>query len=157
MATGTVSSISGDNWQLVATNTPTSGTTNTTTFSSLSGFKKYMVMLKTGQTSAGSFYFTINGGSGGGVIGGGYINKGSQGQANSSGTLVLSDGNTGTMHGGVIIDNTDKPGPKNVIINGTGGIGGGWLDVNSSVTSITISADTNFTTTPTFILYGIAA
>jgi hypothetical protein len=154
MATGTVSSISGDNWQLVATNTPTSGTTNTTTFSSLSGYKKYLVFTKTNQASAGSFYFQINGGTG--VTGGSGVNKGSNFQG-ETGRIVLSDGNTTQLQGGITIENTDKEGPKRVIGETTGGAAFGWLNVASAVTSITISADTNFTSTPTFILYGIAA
>jgi hypothetical protein len=154
MAVGQVSSISSDTLQLIATNTPTTNTVSTTTFSSLSGYKKYVVFVKTNQASAGSFYLQINGGTG--VTGGAGVNKGSQFQSETS-RIVLSDGSTSALMGGITIENADKEGPKRVIGETTGGAAFGWLNVASAVTSITISADTNFTTTPTFVLYGIAA
>jgi hypothetical protein len=42
MAVGQVSSLNQDNWQLIGTNSPTSGTS--TSFTGLSGYKKYMLV-----------------------------------------------------------------------------------------------------------------
>ena len=62
MATSNVSAIDNDVWQLVATNSPTSGTT--ITFSGLTGYKKYMLIANnlTGNATT-TINITFNGSS----------------------------------------------------------------------------------------------
>lgn len=71
MATGTVSSITGNNWQLISSVTPTNGTLSTT-FSSITGYQTIMIVLSgivasttdtmylhfNGDTTAGDYYGT---------------------------------------------------------------------------------------------------
>jgi hypothetical protein len=61
MATGTVSSITGDVWQQISTVTPTNGSTSAT-FSSISGYKTIMVVAQGIVPSAGEIpYLQFNG------------------------------------------------------------------------------------------------
>jgi hypothetical protein len=74
MATGTVSSITGDNWQLISSVTPTAAATSVT-FSSIAGYKTIMVVLSgivasateamylqlNGDTTAGDYFGTFPG------------------------------------------------------------------------------------------------
>jgi len=61
MATGTVSSITGDIWQQISTVTPTNGSTSAT-FSSISGYKTIMVIAQGIVPSGGEIpYLQFNG------------------------------------------------------------------------------------------------
>jgi hypothetical protein len=57
MAVGQVSSISTDNWQLIATNSPTSGTSSS--FTGLSGYKKYKLVWDGVVVSASGYYSLV--------------------------------------------------------------------------------------------------
>ena len=146
MATGSVSALDQDTWQLVATNSPTSGTTST--FSSLSGYKKYMLVAEDVTGSSAELRVTFNGSSTGynGII---------VAAANSKTYLFLTVGATNAS-GYMTIDNVNNGGPK--ITNGidynayvTYGI---WNNTDP-ITSITVTRSSAYTG-GTLKLYGIA-
>lgn len=157
MATGQVSSISDDNWQLVATNTTTSGTTFT--FSSLSGYKKYMLVWDTIVTTANSqIYLTFNSSSTNysGVSSGDGLNSGLY----YTSRINLSAYNN-TLHAGhIYIDYVNQTAPKIVDghfnDNSVGGFVKGMWNGGSAVTSIVITSSSAFTS-GSVSLYGIAA
>ena len=58
MAVGTVSGVSDDVWQLIATNTASAVTTST--FSSISGYKKLMMVFTGNRSAADGFWMRFN-------------------------------------------------------------------------------------------------
>ena len=147
MATGSVSALDQDTWQLVATNSPTSGTTST--FSSLSGYKKYMLVAEDITGTGGELRVTFNGSSTN------YTSVVPNGVANSK-TFLIFTLNSSTNNAYMIIDNVNNGGPK--IANGvdhTAYLNYGIWHTTDSITSITVTR-TNAYTGGTLKLYGIA-
>lgn len=160
MAVGTVSGLNLDDaWQLIATNTMTAAAS--TTFSSLSGYKTYMVVNKNITQSTGNFAkITFNGDT----------------TAGNYGSIALWDFSTNAQYSNnsiiawgfgaakidnytvyTIIQNADKTVPK--ITKSAGYLTflaeGIWTGT-SPITSITFSASTG-TFTGDILLYGIPA
>ena len=162
MAVGTVSASTIDEpWQLIATNTTTSGTT--TTFNSFSGYKALMITFKGVTTgSTGKYYMRFNGDSGSN-----YNSLMSGYGANPVGfsfTQIYISGydTTGVENGYVIIKNVDSTTLPKIVVEGTSYVmnknGGIWLNDSSAITSIVITHDSGAAfTAGTFKLYGIAA
>lgn len=166
MATGLVSSINYDNWQLIATNTPTSGTSST--ISGISGYKKLMVVVKNITMSGGSAWYNLirfNSDSNTNYVS--TVNAGGSTKYYNYGiALDVYDTAAGVRSAVVTIDNVLGIGAKPV--SGTGGntdngfamVQGAWIS-DSAITSITLVASAGSNTftsnTGTFSVYGIAA
>lgn len=158
MAVGTVSSVSGDIWQLIATNTTTSGTT--TTFSGLSGYKKYMAVFNITQSAGDTFYCRINGSTANKDYNGFFVTAGSsRANYNFGGfNLTVSTAQT-SKDGSFIITDADKSVPKNVEALGDYymGYGKGVWNNTDAITSIVFGNSTATFTAGTIALYGIAS
>ena len=161
MAVGTVSGLNLDEaWQLIATNTATSAAS--TTFSSLSGYKTYMIVNKNTNVGGATSYgiITFNGDTTAGNYGASsfwdlntnarYLNTGIPAWSYNGGGV---NGYTNYT----IVQNADKTVPK--ITQGAGwltlGSQGVWLGT-SAITSITFTVSTG-TFSGDIILYGIPA
>ena len=110
MAVGQVSSLTGDNWQLIATNTPTSGTS--TSFTSLSGYRKFrLIWSALVFADVATLLCRFNSDSTNKYIGAasGFGNSSSEGWS----TGAALDGLAATTHYGFIdIEDADKTFPK---------------------------------------------
>jgi hypothetical protein len=170
MATGTVSSINQDNWQLIGTNSPTSGTS--TSFTGLSGYKKYMLVWApitfTASTST-RITATFNADS----TSGNYASVATDGVSYSGAgtyntvrdTAISLSGYTAATHTGyLIIDNANQAIPK--VCSGQGYstdqgyycmLNGVWLST-STITSIELNraGGSQTISSGTIKLYGIA-
>jgi hypothetical protein len=146
MATGSVSALDQDTWQVVATNTPTSGTTST--FSGLSGYKKYMLVAENITGTSGELRVTFNGSSSN------YINE-IYVTANSKTYIILALGST-SASAYMSIDNVNNGGPKVTfgIDYNAYEVYGMWNNPDP-ITSITVTR-TQAYTGGTLTLYGIA-
>ena len=158
MATGSVSALDQDTWQLIATNTTTSGTTST--FSSLSGYKKYMVTWEGVARASGGVTLTFNG-STSGYSGGDILAYSSSQQTSHSGIRCAWNGIAGASSGFYLIDNVNNGAPKIVKGEITDGndnwiqhISGAWLNTDA-ITSITFTSGGAFSA-GSMKLYGIA-
>jgi hypothetical protein len=159
MATSSVSALDQDTYQLIQTNTTTSGTTST--FSGLSGYKKYMVAWEGVNRASGGVTLTFNG-STSNYFGGGYLLTSSQGHYNiSSGIKCSYNFISGATNGLFIIDNVNNGAPKIVKGELTAATddwnqttSGGWLTTDS-ITSITFTSGGAFSA-GSMKLYGIA-
>jgi len=160
MATSNVSALDQDTWTLIATNTTTSGSTST--FSGLSGYKKYMVAWEgVSRTTSGAPVLTFNGSTSnywGGVIllYSGNYQTGKAGIRCSWSTFIAEN------NGSFIIENANNNGPKIV----TGGlvhladewqqdVKGGWNTIDP-ITSITFTTASGTWSAGSMKLYGIA-
>lgn len=169
MAVSTVSSLSRDNWQLIATNSPTSGTSSS--FTGLSGYKKYKLVWDSVIVSASSFYSLVvnfNGSTTKYAAGTSVFNDNSE--ANNSVSdlripLYPYSYNDTRTNGWLDIDNALEAIPKTVNGYGYGTntgyftrIEGGWYDT-AAITSIAVSTWSGSATfsSGTIRLYGIAA
>jgi len=163
MATGTVSSIVGEGWQLISTITPTSGT-SASLATGIAGYKKLLVVWdRVMMSSSSGINFTLNG-STSGYFGGSYTNE-YNGQLIGSYTDIRTHGNitaTDYIHGYFYINNVLESVPKT--INGMSDVTGYVITVDScwnntdAVTSITVRSNNSATLTGgTIKLYGIAA
>lgn len=153
MATGTVSTLDPNQWQLVSTVTPTSGTS--VTFSSLAGYKKYLIVAKNLYTSATSnWIMQFNGDTAVGAY------------TYSSGDIAyfqIGTGNSASPGTAMwaIIDDADKSMPHLVQAKATANTN--WYQdyyvTTSAITSILISTagGTATFTGGTIYLYGIAS
>jgi hypothetical protein len=152
MATGTVSSVSGDNWQLISSVTPTNGATSVT-FSSIAGYKTIMVAL-TGIVSSASeaLFLQFNGDN----TAGDYFHT-------STGVQLGRTVTTGAGGRMAIIYDVDKSAPHKVETQASGTADAttafNFWTVASPVTSIACVFVTSatFTAAGTIALYGIAA
>ena len=165
MATGTVSSVSSDNWQLINTTT-LSGSTSTVTISGISGYKKLRLHIAALNVSStgGIRMLRFNGDST-------YANYigGSQGpnqtySKGGAGMIPLNaDTNETTIYTYVDIDNADQSTPK-----AYDGVNGNYdngfmvfikgLYAGSAITSLAITdSNGNTMSSGTLKLYGIAA
>jgi hypothetical protein len=110
MAVGTVSGIEQENnWQLISTNTPTSGTA--TTFTSISGYKRLMVVWKALTTGTSQWlYLKVNDN----TTAGNYASHtGYPGvNDNSASTTIILNGHTRAINSGMlIIENANQSTP----------------------------------------------
>lgn len=154
MAVSTVSSVDQEIWQLIATNSPTSGTT--TTFSGLSGYKKYILAFAALNTTTNpsDYNMTFNSSS---------SDYSSRAQAGTSGvtttdSIRLARGNQ--MNGFFTIENVNLEIPK--IVTGVGAAGGsdayqvlGSWNSTSAITSITITLGAGTYNSGSVRLYGV--
>lgn len=154
MATGTVSSVSGEQWQLITTNTPSLATS--TTFSSLSGYKSYLVLFNsTTVTSNTNIYVDFNGNVGKVYY---YVNAGSNGLGTVTGSqATITAAINSSFNGWFRVDNASSLNVKQLSSGGNQQIGSGqgWWNHTDPVTSIKFSFDG--TISGPFALYGIAA
>ena len=158
MAVGTVSGIEpDDNWQLIATNTPSAAASSI--FSSVSGYKKLMLVYKNYTTSAsGPARLSFNSD----TTAGNYVSNADWGTYGVSAENVHiglgSYAYTSQIRSGyVIINNVDKSLPHTVdgaAFDAT--IISGIYVIANPITSLTITGPGG-TITGTFYLYGIAA
>ena len=159
MAVGTVSGVNPDEqWQLIATNTMSAATS--TTFSSLSGYKTYIIVTKN-LTQSGASYGIIrfNGDSTAGNYGSSAFWDNGQNQYTNTG--IASWGFAGGGVGGfttyTIVRNADSALPKITETHGYLTHNGNGIWVNTSaITSISFTASTG-TFTGDVLLYGIPA
>jgi len=157
MAVGTVSGVDNDVWQLIATNTP-SGVTSTT-FSSISGYKKLMITFQVTLSTADRMYVQFNGDSTANNYGMAAALYSNNNGARTSDRLNLMAFADGTANGYMVIADTDKTTPKWIErMGGNGTTGGNGLYFGTSaVSSASIATDNGYTITGTIKLYGIAA
>lgn len=162
MASGTVSSIAYDNWQLIQTNSTTSG--SSTVFSGLSGYKKYMIVFSaTGWSAADTLLLRFNSSSSG------YINTGTSNRGgvlynayNSTAYSGLSGSYGDTQISGYAIIDNVLTAPKTVTSsfysngNDSGTVSSIWTDT-SAITSLTLSGASNAFNKGSITLYGVAA
>jgi hypothetical protein len=166
MAVGQVSSTNYDNWQLIATNTTTSGTTSS--FTGLSGYKKYLVTIE-GVVFASSTQLTMtfNSSTANYVSSFAAENQSTTARypTSASTNLRLAATSTNSFKGLVQIDNI-LAGPKlvtlNLIAHGTGDDivqGTGFWNDTAAITQINFTSSGGSTafTAGTISLYGIAA
>jgi hypothetical protein len=167
MAVGQVSSTNYDNWQLIATNTTTSGTTSS--FTGLTGYKKYLVTIE-GVVFASNTHLTMtfNSSTANYVSSFAAENQSSTARYTTSGTtnLRFTSTSTTTFKGSVQIDNI-LAGPKlvtlNLLAHGAGGDdivqGTGFWNDTAAITQINFTSSGGSTafTAGTISLYGIAA
>lgn len=160
MATGTVSSVTGDVYQTVATVTTTSGTT--ATFSSLAGYKKFLLTWQgVGLAAATQLNLRFNGDSTSNNYVGNLIGSGSDNSRVNFiplGMATATNGYTGYAY----IDNVLDARPKEITGITSENNGGNPTVLNgmyfstSAITSMVILTTSTYTA-GTWTLYGIAA
>lgn len=154
-----------DNWTLISSVTPTNGST-TVSFTGLSGYRKYWVVVNDIACNTGSFIgFRINN-NGGGV----YRHWYQRSDGNSyftAGTEILLNAGTGTngIHGNLIVENANLSIVKRYEYRGWANAAGTVIDKGdgqmidtSAVTSLQVfnQSGNTFTATGTVYLYGVA-
>jgi hypothetical protein len=166
MAVNTVSTATGNPWQTIATNTPTSGTT--VTFSSIAGYKTLMLAFNNVTTASAAGYgkITFNG-SGSNYVAT-YLTSYVNNSSSSNSYIPLDSAQTynNKYAGYIIINDVLNSIPKTITgiswdnyTSQAGNVTGVWNDT-SVLTSITLtSTGTAFSgsNTGTVTLYGIAA
>lgn len=156
MSTSRVSSINQDIWQLIQTNTPTSGTTSS--FSSLSGYKTYMLVFNNINTAAAAIYrirFNSDTGNNYALL----VSAGGSYYEGSSFFPLLSYTSIGPHSGYLLINDANLTTPKRVELAGTYYVGSGSKGIylgSSAVTSIEVGLNTSSFSSGTISLYGIA-
>ena len=165
MAVGTVSSVSGDVWQLINTTT-LSGATSTVTISSIAGYKKlrlHVIALNVG-TTGGIRMLRFNGDSAYASYVGGSQGPNTTYSRGGAGMIPLNaDSNEGTIYTYIDIDNADQSTPK-----AYDGVNGNYdngfmvfikgLYAGSAITSLAITdSNGNTMSSGTVKLYGIAS
>lgn len=156
MATGTVSSVNQEIWQLIATNSPTTGTT--TTFSGLSGYKKYILAFSAlnSTNNPSDYQVTFNGSSSG------YTSRSESPTSAVSSNSDIRIGRGTALDAYLTIDNANLEVPK--IVQGVGTpsgsdgylVYGAWVTA-SAITSITITISAGTYNSGSVRLYGVAA
>jgi hypothetical protein len=166
MAVGQVSSTNYDNWQLIATNTTTSGATSS--FTGLTGYKKYLVLVD-GVTfaSAAAFVMTFNSSSTNYASAYSAENQSTTARSTYSGSLYLRFNNTtNTSFRGILQIDNILAGPKlitaDITTNGTTDEtihGMGFWNDTAAVTQINLTSANGSTafTAGSISLYGLAA
>jgi hypothetical protein len=159
MAVGTVSGLNTDDpWQLISTATPSAATT--TTFSSISGYKKLRIVYSLTPTldAVQGFYLQFNGDSTAGNYGSIAVMYTSNNKR--AGDRIYISGYTEPVAsaGFATISDTDKTTPKTLTefaSMGASSASGIWLG-SSAVTSVLFGLSGG-TYTGTIYLYGVAA
>ena len=163
MATGSVSALDQDTYQLIATNTTTSGSTST--FSSLSGYKEYLITWNGVSTSSnGASYLQFNSDTGTNYFGGISLGEADGTFENKSDRIRLHYSSLRTTLSGYIsIKNVNNGAPK-IVVGTTSGnaennwqvdISGGWLTTDA-ITSMVITTGGGTFSAGSMKLYGIA-
>jgi len=163
MATSNVSALDQDTYQLIATNTTTSGTTST--FSSLSGYKEYLITWNgVSQSSDGSAYLQFNSDTGTNYFGGVNLGEYDGTFQNKSDRIRLNYSSLRTTQSGYIsIKNVNNGAPKIVVgtlsghseNNWQANINGGWLTTDA-ITSMVFTTGGGTFSAGSIKLYGIA-
>lgn len=163
MATSNVSALDQDTWQLIATNTTTSGSTSS--FTGLTGYKKYMLAYdNVSLNTTNSSYLQFNSDTGNNYFGGLSLGETDGTFQNQKDRIKLNYSGIYTILSGlIVIENVNNAGPKMVSgrINGRQNddwvipIFGGWLTTDT-ITSMVITAGTGSFSAGTIKLYGIA-
>jgi len=160
MATGQVSSISKDNWQLISTfNVATTAQTQAVA-TSISGYKTLMLAVNGWTTSASAnlgIYFNgdITGGNYGSSVWGGGTGGGADAYIRLS-YFTTTDPGPGYV---LISDASNTTVPKRTSSVGSerwGTVANGFWNNTAAITSITAYATTGTITAGTFKLYGLA-
>jgi hypothetical protein len=161
MAVGQVSSLTGDNWQLIATNTPTSGTS--TSFTSLSGYRKFrLIWSALAFGSSADLLCRFNSDSTNKYIGAasGYSSSTSKGWSSAA---TVSGSSISTHYGFLDIEDVDKTFPKKMQgawdnqSVGVGDVLNGIYIGSSAITSISLEDSSgNTISAGTVYLYGLA-
>jgi hypothetical protein len=158
MAVGTVTGLEpADNWQLIATNTVTTG--STTSFTSLSGYRKLMVTFKGVTLNAnGWLYLRFNSDSTNNNYGSAVGLYTSNGGNRSSDSIILTGIAETAMTGYAVFHSTDKTTPKFLEDAGgsTLGYSNGIYLGTSAITAVEVFSGAGFTA-GSIALYGIAA
>ena len=158
MAVGTVSSLEQDNWQLIATNTPSAAASST--FSSISGYKKLMLAFTLTQSTNDRMWMRFNGDTTVGNYGGAADMYHSYGSWSSSEACIPIIGYVGegaaNSVGQYTIDNVNLSIPKTMSGAGSKASVMAGVYLGSAITSILVSPSSG-TITGTIYLYGIAA
>jgi len=158
MAVGTVSSISDDVYQLVSTNTTTSG--STTTFSGLGSYKKLILAWEGVTQNVGPMLMTFNS-STSSYYGRWYSVIAGVLQISASGIPLNYVTLNTTIAGYLVIENTNNNAPKVIRGNTTDAyprdaeVQGSWFTADT-ITTLTVTSGGTFSA-GTFKLYGIAA
>ena len=161
MATGTVSSVSGDVWQTIATTASTSGTS--VTFSSLAGYKKFLLTWQNVGTNSSLTHIKLQFNSD--TTSGNYVGNliGSTPESRVNFIPLHTNNQASGITGFMYIDNALGASPKPV--NGTTSEGGGgyptevigmWFGTGA-ITTIAATLVSSSFSAGTFTLYGIAA
>ena len=158
MAVGTVSSVDSDVWQLIATNSPSAA--SSTSFSSISGYKKLMVVWQVTASTTGAnnwLLVRLNSDSTSGNYGSIAALDGTNVNRSLSSFYVTAYTDTGGVTGYAIISDTDKTTPKFLEKVGSNDalITSGIYVGSSAVTALSLHTNTG-TITGTVSLYGIA-
>jgi hypothetical protein len=158
MAVGTVSSVDGDVWQLIATNTPSAVTSST--FSSVSGYKKLMITYQIPTLSSASIiYLRFNSDSTTGNYAGVTALYTTAGGTRDNTRLPISGYSETEAYGYAVIADTNKTTPKRIEDMGGMqiGYGNGIYFGTSEISSVLVFTNTTETMTGTIKLYGVAA
>lgn len=162
MATGSVSALDQDTWQLIQTNTTTSGTTST--FSGLSGYKEYLVAFEGVSTSSSANIKLTFNSSSSNYYGGSHLQYSNGNVENATSSIYCNNaGYNNALNGIISIKNVKNGAPKIVkgenLLSGGGNypseVSGGWTDI-SEITSITFTTSAGSFSAGSMKLYGIA-
>lgn len=159
MATSNVSALDQDTWQLVGTNTVSAGS-STSSFTSLSGYKKYLVVIQNYAPSvANNLLLRFNGDSTTGNYGSAAVYLYTYGTGNLTGIVLRGyndDAGSVNMTYYATIENVNNNGPKIVQVGGIQTTAGGGVWTNTdTITSMSFTTTTG-TFEATIKLYGIA-
>jgi hypothetical protein len=150
MAVGTVSSTTSDTWQLISSQTPTSGTS--VSFTGIAGYKTLMMAFKSITTAANSYMIVrFNNDS----------SAGSYNDGDGSGTSMLLATNASSRAGAIVIYDADKTVPhkmEKTTYDGAVSQNPVFYTDPVAITRIDlISRESQAFTAGTVYLYGIAA
>jgi hypothetical protein len=155
MAVSTVSTVDNETWQLISTNTPSAATSST--FTSLSGYKKYWIVWDITPSAGTTMKLTFNGDTSA-VYGGIAIYQYTTTDWNLN-YIPIWAYSAGALQqiGYTYINDADKSIPKVVDTYGSlVSVGKAIYNSTSAITSMTITPATG-TITGTIKLYGIAS
>ncbi len=160
MAVGTVSSANDDVWQLIATNTPSAAASSS--FTSISGYKKLMVVFSGTLNADGTLSMTFNSDTTASNYGGASVLWSSLGDWSNADARIPMFGYTGVGTTNAIscaiIEYTDVATPKIITIRGSKLTVGNGVYLGSAITSISLAPGGGASTmSATIKLYGIAA
>lgn len=158
MAVGTVSSVEQDNWQLIATNTPSAASSSS--FTSISGYKKLMLVFSGNRSDAEAFWIRFNGDTTAANYGGASALYATANGTWNAGNAYIPfigyvDGSTTGTVACAVIDYVNVDTPKLMQITGTRTTVGNGVYLGNAITSILVSTNVG-TFTGTLTLYGIA-
>lgn len=160
MAVGTVSGVDpADNWQLIATNTPSAASVSS--FTSLSGYKKFWLVYKNVTTSISSqLALRFNSDSTSGNYGGDSFWASTYVESWVQDARIVAVSGSSFYGGSVIIDNS-LPAIHTITVNPSyyNTVGGGvWMPTTATdITQIDFRTTAGGTLSGTIYLYGIAA